>query len=374
MPVKVCMMMNSNVIGEQRVFKEARTLADAGYEVSILCNQPPDLDIPSIWDGIGIVGVHRRPSLLLPGKFTFEWLRTAFSLKPDIVHAHDLNTLGRALAVSRLTGAKLVYDSHDYFPETCTVLRMPACRRFYYRWKEKFLIRRADRVIYPTPGICRLAASRYRIPEPAWIANFPMGDASRPNRSLHEKFALPGNTRIVIYAGVLSLDRCLDRLVLSARHLPEDVAIVILGTGYLREKLGALVGEHGLANKVKFIDEFSFENNPTYLAAAALGFVLVQPGGLNFEHSWSTKVFDYLRAGLPVLYSGGPEVVRQIEENEVGRTFTDTSPEGVAAAIIGILDDKVNYEKYRENARKAWRGKFNWKSEGAKLLEIYDSL
>lgn len=365
------MLSNSSILGGQRLFKEARTLADAGYQVVIISNQPEDTVMPTIWDGIEICSLYRRPFPRFPGLFTLRWLWKIISIKPEVIHAHDQNTWGRAWVASRLIKAMLICDPRDFFSQTCTALRMPKFRQRYYRAKERFFHRRADRIIYPVPGLSSLAAREYNIPEPAWIANFPLGEASAPNRSLHIKFGLSDSVRFVIYSGLLSLDRCLDRLVLAARHLPEDIVIVILGAGYMRSELGGLVQRNHLEKQVKFIDEFSFENYQTYLAGADLGIAMVRADGLNFDYSWSTKVFDYLRAGLPVVYSGGPEVVRQIKENRVGRAFSDIAPEGVAAAITDVLGDREAYHRYRENVREAFLTKFNWRSEAEKLLQLY---
>lgn len=325
--VKVCMFLNSPLAGDQRVFKEARTLADAGYQVSIICNQEP-AEISGVWRGIRVVSVPRQPSLFFPGKFTWDWIRKAISLRPDIIHAHDLNTLGRGVLVSRLVGARLVYDSHDWCTQTPATLRLPWWRRFYSRWKEKLLVRLTDGVIFPVPELCRIASEEFCIKEPVCICNFPRGGVIPRQTILREELGVGEDTRILLYEGVLSGDRGLENIVSSARYIAGDVCIVFVGEGYLKPRLRELARQSGIVGKVKFIDTIAVEKFPLYCAGADAGIVIYKVEGLTTIHGWPTKVFDYLRASLPVLISAGPEITRLVVSNSSGVRIEDISPGG----------------------------------------------
>ena len=370
---KVCMFLNAPIAGDQRVYKEAGTLVAAGYEVVILCNQE-DVELSEAWRGIRVISIPRRPSVFFPGRFTFDWIRTALALRPDVVHAHDLNTLGRAWVVARLTGAKLVYDSHDYYLATQFVLRMPSWRRWYYRRKEGFLVRRANRVIHVVPGLCSIAAEEFRIPAPALISNFPKGDAPPRTRILHEIFGLQPETKIVIYEGVIVRDRGLKDLVLCACHLPTGIAIVFLGEGYLKKSLQDLAVELKVADRVKFVGRVGLEEFPVFCAAADIGIAMHQNVGLSDAHGWPTKVFDYMRAGLPTLIRGCTAMEKLVWDNDAGVVMPDISPEGIARSIVEMLENKERYDRFHRNTLVAWKEKFNWETEGKKLVELYGGL
>lgn len=373
MTAHICMFLNASLAGDQRVYKEARSLADAGYRVSIICNQEPR-EMSETWKGIEVISIPRRPSLLFPGRFSCKWLKTALGLKPDIIHAHDLNTLGRAWLAARLTGAKLVYDSHDYYQGTVFVLKMPGWRRWYYRRKEGFLLRRADRVIHVVPGLCPIVAEEFRVCEPLMIANFPMGDAPPRTRILHDMFSLAPETRVVIYEGLFALDRGLENLVASARLLRPGVAVVLLGEGYLKQRLKQLTLELGVKDRVKFIDAVSLEEFPVYCAAADIGVAIYENCGLSWEHGWSTKVFDYMKAGIPSLLSGSRATAQLLIEYDAGLVMEDISPEGIAREIEGLLADRERYEELCRNALAAWKEQFRWETEREKLLKMFKQL
>jgi len=370
---KICMFVNAPLAGGQRVFKEARTLVDAGYEVTILANQDP-MEMSPIWDGIKVISVPRHPSPLFPGRFTLSWMKKVFALKPDLIHAHDLPTLGRAWIAARLLGSRLIYDSHDYYLETQFVLRMPWHRKKYYRAKEAFLIRRCDLVLHAVPGLCEIAGKDYKIPAPKWIANFPMGDSPPRSKILHEQFNLPPETKIVIYEGLVVKDRGLEELIYSARFLTGDEVIVILGEGYLKQELIELTRSLGVEDKVKFVDRIDQKDFPAYCAAADLGVAIYRNEGLSWDHGWSTKVFDYTRAGLPVILSGCKATKKIVSQHGLGIILDDPEPQKIAAAIREMFEDRIKYAEYSRKANAAWKNCFNWETEADKLLGFYKKL
>ena len=369
--MRICMFLNASVVGDQRVYKEARTLADSGYEVTILCNQPKDTIISEVWAGIKIISIPRRPSPLFPLRFTFQWLRTAIKLKPDVIHAHDLSTLGRALIVARLTGAKLLYDSHDYYTETSFVLRMPKWKQLYYLLKEKLLIKFAEVVIVPVPAGCEVIARKYGISNTKCIANFPIYRRLQKFNRIRESFGFDEQIKIVLYEGVLAKERGLEQLVCSANYLGPGVVIIIMGNGYLIPVLKKLIHAENVSDRVKIIAGLPFEEFSSYCVSADLGVMFHCDDALSSHLSWHTKIFDYLIAGLPVIVSDLREVARLVREYEIGEVVSDVRPKIIARAIVNLLNDQKRYEACASNARRVIKEVFNWEFEAQKLIDNY---
>ena len=113
------MLLHKSVEFDSRVRREAAALAEAGHEVTVLELAP----VPR--DAALLEGFHRRsvmPSSWLRRWLPFQLYRIAFlgsfiqeilRLHPDVVHAHDAAMLLPGLVAARLTGARLVYDSHE---------------------------------------------------------------------------------------------------------------------------------------------------------------------------------------------------------------------------------------------------------------------
>jgi hypothetical protein len=59
-----------------------------------------------------------RTGRALASRLPLFWWRAWHELRrarPDVVHAHDLDTLPVGYAYSRLSGARLIYDAHEYY-------------------------------------------------------------------------------------------------------------------------------------------------------------------------------------------------------------------------------------------------------------------
>ena len=65
--------------------------------------------------------------------------------KPDIIHAHDLEVLDVAVNVKRITNAKVIFDSHEDWPNMEIVQNWFIGK--YYERKQKKLIGTVDAVL-----------------------------------------------------------------------------------------------------------------------------------------------------------------------------------------------------------------------------------
>ena len=290
----------------------------------------------------------------------------------DVYHSHDLTTLPIGYIAKRKTGGKLVYDSHELFTE---VVGLRSFERFMFKLMERCLIRRVERVITVNNSIAEVLSKRYGVELPQVVMNCPsLGDREKPMpaNSLRRKLGLPQGMPIILYHGGFSLGRGLHNLILAASYLNEG-KIVLMGWGKIEQELKDLVKDKGLADRVLFTEPVLPSQVAGQVAAANIGVPLAQNTCLNNYYSISNKFFDYVRAGLPVVTSGFPELKRVVEGYHVGKTCNPEDPRDIAAAINWVLADKDRYEEMRRNALEAAKI-FNWENESKKLLDVYESL
>src|SRR6476659_2918920 len=115
--MRISMLLHKSVEYDSRVRREARALAEAGHEVTVVELDP---DAQGTLDGFARVSAAppawvRRvlPFQAYRVVFLMAFLRRLLQLRPDVVHAHDAAMLLPGLLGVRLTGARLVYDSHE---------------------------------------------------------------------------------------------------------------------------------------------------------------------------------------------------------------------------------------------------------------------
>jgi glycosyltransferase involved in cell wall biosynthesis len=179
-----------------------------------------------------------------------------------------------------------------------------------------------------------------------------------------------GGEPVVLYQGGFAPHRGLPTLVRSAHEL-ERGTIVLMGWGRLEDELRALIAREDLADRVRIVAPVPPGDVVAYAAGAAIGVIPYEPVGLNNTYTTPNKLFDYMAAGLPVAASRLPELIRFVEQGEIGLTFAPGDPTSLAGALNKILADPERYARMRKRAQVAAR-RYTWERESRKLLALYE--
>jgi glycosyltransferase involved in cell wall biosynthesis len=287
----------------------------------------------------------------------------------DVVHAHDLNTLPVGAALARHAGARLIYDSHELYPEVSTL--SPLESRIW-RSVERALIGRADDVVTVCESIAGELAARHGVPRPHVLLNCP----PRPTAPLLDRTLLrekigPGyeDGPLILYQGGFTPNRGLAALVRAAHHFRAGT-LVLMGWGRIEAELRAIVAAEGLGGRVAITGPVGSDVLLAYTAGADLGVIPYEPVGLNNTYTTPNKLFEYMAAGVPIVASHLPEIVRFVHGLEVGTTFGVAEPRAIAAAIDEVLGDPERAATMRANALRASE-QLCWEVESLKLLGLY---
>jgi glycosyltransferase involved in cell wall biosynthesis len=286
----------------------------------------------------------------------------------DAVHAHDLNTLAAGAAIARHAGARLVYDSHELYPDVSTLSELESR---VWRTLEPPLIRRADRVITVCESIGEELVRRYGIAPPQILLNCPpASEEGRGDPLALRQMAGIESEPIVLYQGGFVPNRGLEALVRAAALLHRGV-IVLMGWGRLESELAAIVRREGLQERVRILPPVTQAELARYTAGADLGVIPYEPVGLNNYFTTPNKLFEYIAAGLPVVASDLPELRKVLVGRRVGLTFAHVDPAAIAEAVNAVLGDQTLLAELRANAL-AIRDEYTWERQAMKLRAIYD--
>lgn len=308
------------------------------------------------------------------GSYWLKAKKLAESLKADIYHAHDLNTLIPAYWAAKKTNAKTVYDSHELFTEIQIWGRI---ERYFYRKLEAFIIKRVDKVITINNSIAGELVKRYHIEYPKVIVNCPPplkhGEANAYDSVLRNAAGIPLDKRLVLYQGGFTQYRGLEELIEAFTYLDESFCLVFMGYGKIRNELEVIVYSKGLNNRIKFLPAVPQIELLKYTSSADLGVIPYKPVSLNNYYTLPNKLFEYINAGIPIIASDLPELRRIIKGYDIGYLFDPYKSESIADAIKYVFSDKERYAAIKANTSKA-AGEYNWNKESKKLLECYSLL
>jgi glycosyltransferase involved in cell wall biosynthesis len=292
--------------------------------------------------------------------------------EPDVVHVHDLPRLALGVRIKELTGAPLVYDAHELYPEIAT---LTAAQKWALTRLEARLSPRCDRVITVNPFIAREMADRYGIEEPAVLCNAidPPADLHRNGRPdrLRQDLELPPSTRILLYQGWMSRTRGLQELVRAMAEVDKRIHLVMMGYGEAREELVGIADELSLRGRVHFKDAVPVEELLWWTASADAGIIPYQPVDLNNYYCSPNKLFEFIQAHLPPIVNDLPFLRSVVGEEGFGVVAPLEKAESYAAAIGRAFDpESGGTERFRERIRERAEA-YSWSSEKTKLLDVY---
>ncbi|MGB0879413.1 MAG: glycosyltransferase [Polaribacter sp.] len=282
--------------------------------------------------------------------------------KYDYILANDLDTLPACFFASKLKRTELVYDSHELFSEGPELQGKKIVQKFW-RKLEDFFLPKIKKAYTVSESIADYYNEKYQN-KMGVTRNVPLKDDSLKV----EKVSFPTNKNTILYQGVLNPGRGLKPMI-KALKLIDNLDLVIIGYGKVKDDLKKFVSEEKMNHRVHFLGRVSREKLFNYTKLATLGMVLEEPLGKSFEYSLPNKLFDYMHAELPIIAGNMPEISKVIKEYKVGVTVKDYSPKEIAEKINKVLLSPNLIAEIKEN-QKAAKEILCWEKE-SKKLDVY---
>jgi glycosyltransferase involved in cell wall biosynthesis len=311
------------------------------------------------------------------------WAQAAARAAPaaDVYHGHDLTGLPGAVASSARNGGLVVYDSHEVFLESGSNARRPRWARALLARDERRWTRQAAAMVTVNRGLEEELGRRYRPRRTIVVYNCPprwRPPDPRPDH-LRRAAGIPGDAPVVLYHGGFSGDRGLLPLAEAMREPGlERAHLVFLGFGDMRERLEREAADPTYGGRLHVVPGVPPDVLNEWVASADLGAMPNQPATLNERLSTPNKLFESIAAGIPVVLSDFPErrrIVMEDPDGPLGAVCDPTKPADIARAIRSLIDlPPAEAAALRLRCLKAAHERWNWETEGAKLVALYEDL
>lgn len=363
--------MSNDGFTDQRVRKQCEMLTASGFDIKLYCRSL----------GHRLYEADRFPTkrfrLLFQSGFLFYAslnIRLFFSLlfaKADLFYANDLDTLPANALAAAFRRKPLIYDSHEYFTEVPEVQGRPLVKSVW-RFFENTFVRRANVVVTVSDSIAGLLKKRYSLDWVVVVRNVPRRDFEcRAYR--RSEIGVGDHTFLMVLQGTgINADRGAEEM-LDAMTLIENATLLIVGRGDAVPLLKQKAEKLQLGEKVVFIDELPYREMMRYTAAADLGLSLDKATNINYRYSLPNKLFDYARAGIPVLASDLVEVRKIVDSYEIGECVDSHDPQKLADRIRFLKENKDLLAKFKANTLRL-NAELNWETEFTPVLEKVKNL
>ncbi len=363
---KVCHLTSVHEVEDTRILRrECQSFAEAGYDVTLVARLPAiepvgDIQVVAVGDA--------RSRLDRMTRIAARVLRAARRERPDICHLHDPELLWVGLLL-KLIGHRVVYDVHEDVPKQIMnkFWLHPRARRFP-SWVativEAVCGRMFDAIVAATPAI----AERFPAAKTVVVQNFP-------ERAIAEQGSSPmGDARryAFAYAGGLNVVQGVREIMAVAALLPEDARGVVAGwfdSDGVEPEVKASPGWR----KIDYLGVVAHAMVIKAMRSAHCGLVIDHPIS-NYLDSYSTKMFEYMACGIPVVCSDFPLWARIVGSEDCGIAVDPLDPPAAADAVEHLWKDPEEARRLGENGRRAILERFNWEAEFAKLDALYQRL
>lgn len=377
MAERVAMLVRNTFTHDTRVEKEARTLTDAGYAVTVVADAGRGLPHREMRDGVDIVRV-ARTARRIPGlRFAIHEWRLAgvlTGLRPDVLHAHDSNALLPVAIAARQARVPFVLDAHELWlgrPPRGRPLPYRLAYQAWYTVLERLLVVRAAAVVTVSAPIARHYERVYRLPRVDLVPNFPEIDRPVERRELRDLApAIPADAPIVLHLGAYLPDRGLEQLVDALPAVP-DAHLVVLGAGERAKALVDRAAPSGAAGRVHPLPPVPPGQVVDYAASATIGVAPIVPTTLNNRYSLPNKLFQYMAAGIGVLASDLPQMRDVVVTSGAGRVVDTSDTRAVATELRALLADRDALVEMGRRGRQAVESRYSWNAAAATLLAVY---
>lgn len=362
--------MSNDGFTDQRIRKQCDSFSAAGYDTVLFCKKLNPGNIAQ-----QPVKTHRLNLKFQKGFLFYAALniRLFFALlfsKSDLFWANDLDTLPANYLASVFRKKPLIYDSHEYFTEVPEVQNRPFVKSVW-KYFEKKCIRRASMVITVSESIAKLLEAQYNLSHVQIVRNVPQSDFF-PQPYTKTEIGIDASKFLIVLQGAgINVDRGAEELVAAMQYL-DDCVLLIIGMGDAIPHIKKEVEKLKLKAKVVFIGKLAYREMMRYTATADLGVSIDKDTNINYRYSLPNKLFDYARAGIPVLVSDLVEVRKIIDTYENGEFIYSHEPADIARSISGLRQNESHLRKYRTGAIRL-NNELNWENEFKPVVEWVNS-
>lgn len=392
----ILMVLDQTFPPDARVENEARSLIDAGFEVTLLSIAPDERPAQERHHGIRVVrdrlsgGLRNKMRGLSGTVPLYSWylarrIEQLHAQTPfDVLHMHDLYLFGGGLRAGRHLGLPVVGDLHENWVEALK----------HYAWSTRF------------PGRLVVSIPRWERLEKAWVRAVDrlivvIEEAAERNRALgvpDERITVVPNTVqlgvfddydvdealvarmrspfTIVYTGGFDVHRGLFSVLDAMPRVVEAVPgarLYLVGDGRIYDELVAHAAALGLGEAVQFEGWQPQERIKSYIAGADVGLV----PHLKTVHTDATiphKLFHYMYLEKPVVVSDCRPLERIVRETAAGLVYPAGEAGALAAALIRLAGDPGEAAAMGARGRAAVLDRYHWDATARGLVALYRGL
>jgi len=327
--------------------------------------------------------IFRYPSLSLPLQMDIATVIPVSSfidqlipaLKLDIIHTHHPILLGQAAANKAADlNVPLVFTFHTQYWEYTHYIPFPQeaiqefLRNAIHNWLKVFM-RKCQHIVIPSESIKEILIREYGLEDRYTV--IPTGTDLKPFLQADGQAVRQSqgwqDDKVIISIGRLASEKnweTLFRAVAQVYAQHPTMRLVLIGDGPQKQTLEELAAELGIAERITFTGQLSFEEIPAYLKAADM---------FSFASVTETQglvTIEAMAAGLPVVAVDGSGTHDIVDNGKEG-LLVENDPNALAFAINEMLCNPQQMQQLSVNALQKAKT-FDINRLGKQMIKVYE--
>lgn len=366
--MRICMLTSSHDVYDNRIYyKEMLSLKKVYDEIYIVA--PGDKDFKTE-DGIIVKCFERRRAWYDRIRPMEDMFKLGLEIKADVYHAHEPDSFQVAVKLKKRTGAKAVYDSHEYYPEAFSEHFRTGrgfMRSMIYLYEKRLGVN-ADYIV----TVNDLLGDKFRKynKNVEIIPNYPVLEGKTIVKEYMEKPTF-------IYSGGLREDRGILKTLEAIKIAKSDSKYIFLGDfddESFKSRVMNYVDTELKDKDIEFTGKVPHLKVFDYLKKSDAGFVLLQPYSWRYVNSEPIKLFEYMMSKTAVIASDFPMMRKIVKESGCGMLVDPEDPVKIADVIDYISANRDKIKTMGDSGYKSAEEKYNWKVSEKRLLSAYKHL
>lgn len=361
--MKVCHVTSAHLPFDGRIFERECSSLAKYYNVYLIVPNTRECER----NGVNVKGVtipQSRIKRIIHLKSIFSKMQ---EIDADVYHIHEPELIPYALRMKRKR-KKIIFDSHEDIP--ATILRMSYIPSFlrgslsnFYTFFEKWALRKFDAVVSVTPDIVnRLKKIN---PHTYMLTNYPINEVKGDEREWERK---------VVFAGAVSYNWNFNSILKAIENL--DVSLELIGPSN-EDYLDSLKSQPGWG-KVHYYGQIKHQDVLSILKKCTVGLALESYDNPNAGGKKGsigvTKIFEYMKEGIPVIATDLENWVPIVEGTESGYCINPKDIQSLREKIEYLLNNRGEAKRLGDNGRKAVKEKYCWQTQEKTLFEMYEKV
>ncbi len=305
------------------------------------------------------------------------WLKglgqTLQTLRPDVVHAHNIIKLTsiQAVLLKPRLGYRLLVDDHSLR----VALDESRTGKLFYGLFRLFLAslfqRRIDTLVAVTDGIADIIREVYGLNKlPVQMIELGV-DAQRfrPDTALRQAMrtdlGLSTDDFLAIYTGKVMPAKAPHWLVESLVHCPSQIKVLLLGnaSANYRQQIDQIISEHNLKERVLFRPAVKQAELPGYFAAADVGC---------WPREGSMSMLEAAACGLPIIVVAG-ELAQRVRYGN-GLEYPEGDVAALAWCLTQLAQDPDMARQMGAQGRRLVEDHYRWVEINRQFLAAYQQM